>query len=68
MSTAADRAGTVSVTEPAPSAVTVAAPPYSFSWINVSAGSYGVSAKVVYDSGSTVGSAVANVTVGEAAA
>jgi hypothetical protein len=42
-------------------AVTVA--PYSFSWTNVSTGSYSLSARTVYDSGSTVASAVANVTV-----
>ncbi|MGO8931084.1 MAG: Ig-like domain-containing protein [Limisphaerales bacterium] len=41
----------------------VAAAPYSFSWKNVSAGSYSLSAKAVYDSGSTVNSAAAGVTV-----
>jgi hypothetical protein len=41
----------------------VAAAPYSFSWTNVSLGNYGLSAKAVYDSGSTVSSAPANVTV-----
>jgi hypothetical protein len=38
-------------------------PPYSFSWNNVSAGSYSLSAQVIYDSGSTVASAAVNVTV-----
>ena len=33
---------------------TVAAAPYNFSWNNVSAGTYSLSAKAVYDSGSTV--------------
>ena len=42
---------------------TVAAAPYSFSWANVSAGTYSLSAKAVYDSGSTVASTPANVTV-----
>lgn len=41
----------------------VATVPYSFSWDNVSAGIYGLSAKVLYDSGSTLDSTVANVTV-----
>jgi hypothetical protein len=41
----------------------VAAAPYSLSWTNVSMGNYGLSAKAVYDSGSTVSSAPANVTV-----
>src|ERR1035437_6722765 len=40
----------------------VATAPYSFSWDNVSAGIYGLSAKVLYDSGSTLDSTVANVT------
>jgi hypothetical protein len=42
---------------------TVAAAPYSFSWNTVSASTYSLSAKAVYDSGSTVASATANVTV-----
>jgi len=37
--------------------------PYSLSWTNVSAGTYSLSAQVVYDSGSTVASAPVNVTV-----
>ena len=41
----------------------VAAAPYSFAWNNVSAGTYSLSATAVYDSGATVGSAAANVTV-----
>ena len=39
------------------------AAPYTFSWNNVSAGTYSLSAKVVYDSDSTIDSAAANVTV-----
>jgi len=35
--------------------------PFSFAWANVSAGSYSLTARVVYDSGSTVASAAANV-------
>jgi sulfur relay (sulfurtransferase) complex TusBCD TusD component (DsrE family) len=42
---------------------TVAAAPYSYSWNSVSAGTYSLSAKAVYDSGSTVASTPANVTV-----
>jgi subtilisin-like proprotein convertase family protein len=42
---------------------TFAAAPYSFSWNNVSAGTYSLSAKAVYDSGSTVAATPANVTV-----
>jgi sulfur relay (sulfurtransferase) complex TusBCD TusD component (DsrE family) len=42
---------------------TVATVPYSFSWTNVSAGSYSLTAQAVYDSGSTVASTPANVTV-----
>ena len=38
-----------------------AAAPYSFAWTNVSAGNYSLAAQVVYDSGSTVASAAANV-------
>jgi hypothetical protein len=41
---------------------TVAAAPYSFSWSNVSVGSYSLTAKVVYDAGSTATSALVNVT------
>jgi hypothetical protein len=41
----------------------VASAPYSFSWKNVSTGAYSLSAKLVYDSGSTVSSAAAGVTV-----
>ena len=41
---------------------TVAAVPYSFSWNNVSAGTYSLSAKAVYDSGSTATCAPVNVT------
>jgi hypothetical protein len=37
--------------------------PYTFSWTNVGVGSYSLSARAVYDSGSTVASAIANVTV-----
>jgi hypothetical protein len=42
---------------------TVATAPYSFSWTDVSAGTYSLSATAVYDSVSTVNSAAANVTV-----
>ena len=42
---------------------TVAAAPYSFSWNSVSAGTYALSAKAVYDSSNTVNSAAATVTV-----
>ena len=42
---------------------TDASAPYSFSWTNVSAGSYSLTARAVYDSGSTVASTAANVTV-----
>ena len=42
---------------------TVAAAPYSYSWNSVSAGTYSLSATDVYDSGITVASAAANVTV-----
>jgi hypothetical protein len=41
----------------------VAAAPYSLSWNSVSAGTYSLSAKAVYDSGSTVASSARNVTV-----
>ena len=41
---------------------TVAAAPYTYSWNNVSAGTYSLSAKAVYDSGSTATCAPANVT------
>jgi sulfur relay (sulfurtransferase) complex TusBCD TusD component (DsrE family) len=41
----------------------VTSAPYSFSWNNVSAGTYSLSAQVVYDSGSTVASAAVNLTV-----
>ena len=44
----------------------VVAAPYSFSWTNVIAGSYAVTARAVYNSGSTVSSAEANVTVAAA--
>ncbi|MGC3959636.1 MAG: Ig-like domain-containing protein [Verrucomicrobiota bacterium] len=37
--------------------------PYSLNWSSVAAGTYNVSAQVVYDSGSTVATAAANVTV-----
>jgi len=37
--------------------------PYSFTWSNVSSGSYTLTAQVVYDAGSTVASSLANVTV-----
>ena len=37
--------------------------PYAFTWSSVSAGSYSLTAQVVYDSGSTVASSAANVTV-----
>jgi len=39
------------------------ATPYTFTWSGVSAGSYALSAKVVYDSGSAVSSPTVNVTV-----
>jgi subtilisin-like proprotein convertase family protein len=42
---------------------TVAAVPYSFSWNNVIAGTYSLTAQAVYDSGSTVASTSANVAV-----
>ena len=42
---------------------TFAAAPYTYSWNNVSAGTYSLSATAVYDSGSTVSSAAAGVTV-----
>jgi sulfur relay (sulfurtransferase) complex TusBCD TusD component (DsrE family) len=42
---------------------TVAAAPYSYSWNSASPGTYNLSAKAVYDSGSTVASTPANVTV-----
>jgi sulfur relay (sulfurtransferase) complex TusBCD TusD component (DsrE family) len=41
----------------------VASAPYGFSWNNVSPGTYSLSAIAVYDSGSTVSSAAANVKV-----
>jgi len=41
-----------------------AAAPYSFTWSGVSAGSYALSAKVVYDATNTLASAGVNVTVG----
>jgi hypothetical protein len=41
----------------------VAAAPYSFAWNDVSAGLYSLSATAVYDSGGTIGSPAANVTV-----
>jgi hypothetical protein len=41
----------------------VAAAPYSFAWNDVSVGIYSLSATAVYDSGTTVASAAANVTV-----
>ena len=44
----------------------VASAPYTWSWNNVSVGNYSLSAKAVYDSGSTVASASANVTVAAA--
>ena len=46
---------------------TVAAAPYSYSWNSVSAGSYSLSAKAVYDSGSTASAAPVNVTCVNAA-
>ncbi len=42
---------------------TVSAAPYDFTWKNVSAGTYSLSAKLAYDSGSTVASTAVNVTV-----
>jgi hypothetical protein len=42
---------------------TVVSAPYSWSWNNVSVGTYSLTAAVVYDSGSTVVSAAANVAV-----
>jgi hypothetical protein len=41
--------------------------PYTFTWSNVSAGSYTLTARLVYDSGSTLDSSSANVTVTSAA-
>jgi sulfur relay (sulfurtransferase) complex TusBCD TusD component (DsrE family) len=41
----------------------VAAAPYSLSWTNINAGSFSLTAQAVYDSGSTVASTPANVTV-----
>ena len=41
----------------------VATAPYSLAWTNVSAGNYSLTAKAIYDSGSTVGSTAANVTI-----
>jgi hypothetical protein len=46
---------------------TVAAAPYTYSWSNVGAGTYSLSAQAVYDAGSTVASTAANVTVTNAA-
>jgi sulfur relay (sulfurtransferase) complex TusBCD TusD component (DsrE family) len=40
-----------------------ASAPYSLTWSNVSAGSYSLTARAVYDTGSTVASSPANVTV-----
>ena len=37
--------------------------PYSFAWTNVSAGSYNLTAKVLYDSGSTLASSIALISV-----
>lgn len=42
---------------------TVSAAPYSYTWSGVAAGSYSLTAVAVYDSGSTVSSAVVSVTV-----
>ena len=42
--------------------------PYAFTWSGVAAGSYSLTAQVVYDSGSTVASTAANVTVTNLAA
>ncbi len=42
--------------------------PYTYTWSSVAAGSYSLTAKVTYDSGSTVSSAVANVNVSGASA
>jgi hypothetical protein len=39
------------------------AAPYTFTWRNVATGSYSLTARLVYDSGSTLDSAAANVTV-----
>ena len=41
----------------------VAAAPYTYSWNNVSAGNYSLTAKAVYDAGSTVSSSSVGVTV-----
>jgi len=41
-----------------------ASPPYSFTWSSVSAGSYSLTARLVYDTSSTLDSRPANVTVG----
>ncbi len=42
---------------------TDATTPYSYTWTNVTAGSYSLTAQAVYDAGSTVASSVANMTV-----
>jgi hypothetical protein len=42
---------------------TVTETPCSFSWTNISAGSYSLTAQAVFDSGSTISSAPASVTV-----
>jgi hypothetical protein len=42
---------------------TVATSPYTFSWNGVSSGTYALSAKAIYDAGSTVNSSAATVTV-----
>ena len=42
---------------------TVASSPYNFTWVQVPTGTYSLSAKVVYDSGSTIASAPASITV-----
>jgi hypothetical protein len=44
----------------------VASAPYNFTWNNVGAGSYGLSARAIYDSGSAVDSLPVNVTVANA--
>jgi hypothetical protein len=40
-----------------------AAPPYTYTWNGVGVGSYALTARLVYDSGATLNSATANVTV-----
>jgi len=43
---------------------TITSPPYNFTWNNVTAGTYALNARVIYDGGIEGTSAIANVTVG----